>query len=287
MKFRWKDFVTFNADGGGADGGGAPGTGAGAGAPAGTLADAAARIVATQGDGQQSGNGQPPANGQQQSNAPQQNGQQQNGQQSQAYYPDGLPDGFRGTNDRETIDKLFGDINGRPKPPASPKDYKYEFGKEFTEKFGDLKDDPVLPMWSEIAHELGLGNKQAQDVVPKFYDKLAEAGLIAKPVDVNEELAKLEPNEPDLVRRTAKGAQRVNAIATTLKGLEARGVLTKADNLRLGIMMMDAANVTAFEKVLKLLPAEHGLQNGGAPTDGRTPYQKQLDAFYPSMSKTN
>lgn len=279
MKFRWKDLVAFEADGAAGGGaaaangsGGGSGAGAGAAAAGGNLADAAARIVAAQGDGQQSGNGQ------------QQNGQQQQ-QQTQSYYPEGLPDGFRGANDRETIDKLFGDINGRPKPPATAKDYKYEFAKEFTEKFGDLKDDAVLPMWSEIAHKYKIPNDVAQGVVTDLYDGLAKEGLIAKPVDVNEELAKLEPNETDPVRRTAKGAQRVNAIATTLKGLETRGVLSKADNLRLGIMMMDAANVTAFEKILKLLPAEHGLQNGGAPTDGRSAYQKQLDAFYPSMKQ--
>lgn len=288
MKIFWKDLVAFSPDGGGAgaaagggasggqsDGGGQQNGGQqGGGSQGGNLADAAARAAANQ----------QPANGQQQ-----QNGQQQaNGQQaSQAYYPEGLPDTFRGTNDRETIDKLAKDIADRPKPPAAAKDYKYEFTEDFTKKYGDLKDDPVLPMFNEVAHKHGLSNKAAQGIVTDLFDGLAKAGLIPEAIDMDKELLKLEPNEPDPVRRATKAGQRVTAIATTLKGLETRGVLTKADNARLSLMFMDAANVAAFEKVMKLIPAEHGMQGGGTTPDGRSPYQKQLDAFYPSMTKTN
>lgn len=266
MKFLLQDLVAWNLESSGAAGGGGaadPGAGgggqpaAGAGGGQGNdLAAAAARALAGQGGGQQQE--QPPGGGGQQ-----QQQQQQQQQTPQAYYPQDLPDTFRGTNDRETIDKLYGEISSRPKPPAAAKDYKYEFGDDFTKKFGDLKDDPVLPMWSEIAHEIGLDNKTAQDVVPKLYEKLTKAGLIPEPVDMDKELLKLEPDEKDPVRRTAKAATRVTAIANTLKGLETRGILNKTDMLRLGVMYSDAANVAAFEKIMKLLPAEHGPQGGG------------------------
>lgn len=265
MKFRFKDLVAFNLDGGaggGGSGGGAGGSGggqqpSGGGGPE-SLAAAAARIEAPAGGGQgQQQNQQQPGGQQQQQPNP---GQQQT---PQAYYPENLPDTFRGTNDRETIDKLYGEISGRPKPPATAKDYKYEFAEDFTKKFGDLKDDPVLPMWSELAHELGLSNQQAQDVVPKLFEKLTKAGIIPEPVDTKAEMAKLEPNEKDPVRQQAKAAARVNALARTLQGLETRGILNKADMLRTSIVLLDAANVSAFEKIFKLLPAEHGLQGGG------------------------
>ncbi|WP_414462954.1 hypothetical protein [Hyphomicrobium sp. DY-1] len=274
MKIFWKHLVVFNLDaGGGAAGGGASGAAgagaggaaAGSGAPSDLAAAAAAHAAANPPSGQAQGQGQ--------------------GQQSQAYYPENLPDTFRGANDRETIDKLYGDIANRPKAPASAKDYKFEFASEFTDKFGDMKSDPVLPIWSEIAHEIGLSNEQAQSVVPKLFEKMAKAGLIPEPIDINAEMQKLEPNETDPVRRTAKAAARVNAIAGTLKGLETRGILTKADASRLSVMFADAANVAAFEKIIKLLPAEHGLQNGGQASDGLTPQDKAMRSLYPSMFK--
>lgn len=268
MRIFWKDLVMFNAEGGAGGGGGAGDGGQGGGQSQG----AGGQSQGGDGGSQQQSSGAPKnlleaaqraASGQQ-GDGQQQQQQQSGGQQTQqAYYPQDLPQNFRGTNDRETIDKLYGEISSRPKPPATAKDYKYEFDDGFTKKFGDLKDDPVLPIWSEIMHELGVDNKTAQAVVPKMFEKLAEAGLIPEPFNEEKEFALLEPGEKDPTRRKAKATARVNAVATKLQGLETRKVLTKADNARLSIMMLDAANITAFEKVMNLIPGEHGLQGGG------------------------
>jgi len=276
MKFRFHDMIAFNLEGGGgaaASGGDSGNNGGGApqGAASGgdNLASAAARAAAAASPG---GQQQQQSGGQEPQQQQQSGGEQQNGQQPKAYYPENLPEALRGTNDRETIDKLCGEVASRPKPPATAKDYKYEFEKDFTDKFGDLKDDPVLPMWSEIALELGLDNKTAQAVVPKLFDKLAKAGLIAPPVDMDKELLKLEPNETDPVRRASKAATRVNAIGTKLQGLQTRGILNKTDMVRLSTMYLDADAVMTYEKIINLIPDEHGLQSvhGAGPGGGET-----------------
>ena len=272
-------YRVFNLDGGTGGAGAAAGAGAGDGGAGGSssagaspgggggdLASRAAQIASgqgAQGQGQQ-GNAQP---GQ---------GQPAQGQQSQQaadgkgglYTPEGLAENYRGKTDQETIDKLLADVNGRPKPPAKPSDYKFQPGEDFSKKFGDLKDDPVLPAWAEVAHELGLDNKQFQDAVPKLYEKLSKAGLIEGPVDYDAELEKLAPKEGDKGQRIIKAADRVNAISSFVRGLETRKEITREEATLLSTMYHNAAAVTAFEKVLAAARrGEHGLQGGGQGYD--------------------
>lgn len=214
----------------------------------------------------------------------QQQQQQQPAQQGQAYYPEGLAEAMRGKSDRETIDKLYADISGRPRAPEKATDYKLELPAEFVEKFGDLKSDPVLPIWRQVSHELGLSNSQFQEVIPKLYSALDKAGLIDKPIDFDAEARKLEPSIPDRHTRIAKVAERVGRMSNLVRSLETRGVITKQEAGILSGMYVNADAVSAFEKVLALIPAEKGLQGGGtASGQGGTAHERALRAFYPSM----
>jgi hypothetical protein len=67
-----------------------------------------------------------------------------------AYWPEGLPEtlaGFKGATDRETIDKLAGELKGLPRAPAKPDDYKLSLPEAFTKRYGDLSNDEVMPIW--------------------------------------------------------------------------------------------------------------------------------------------
>ena len=281
MKIQLRDLIAFNLDAGGGAGGGA----AGGGQPSGGAPTGGA--PSQQPSGQQpSAGSQFAAHLQQQPGAQGQGTPQGSSQQPPAaYYPEGLADNFRGANDRETIDKLFADFKGRPTAPAKAADYKLELGQDFTAKFGDLKDDPVVGIWRDVAHKIGLSNQQFTNVIPEIYAGLEKAGLIEKPTDFNAEAAKLAPGVVDVLQRNAKAAERVNGVANVVKNLEAKGQISKADAVILSGMYANADAVAAFEKIIALIPKELGLQSGGQgqASDTRTPYQKALASMYPSM----
>jgi hypothetical protein len=243
------DLLAFEGDAGGA-------AGAGAGAPAaGGLAAAAAAAAAAAGGGTpgagDGGAGGPPA-------------AQNNGS---LYFPDGMPDTYRGTTVNETIDKLWGDINGRPKPPAKPEEYKLELSPELQKKFGDLTDDKVLPIWRETAHELGLNDAQFQGAFVKLYDKMEKAGLIEQAPDYAAEFEKLQPKTGDTRTRAVAAMNRVNDATAFVKGLETRAGFGKQHLAMLASLVETAAGVETIEGIMKLTSSP-GIVGGGTAGDG-------------------
>lgn len=253
---------TFNLDGGGTGGtaGGAAGAGGdgggGGGAQPGTggqsLSQQVGALAGAQGDGGPAKE-QPPAGQGQQPPAP-----------GSAYYPEGLPDTFRGLSDKETIDKLYADYSGRPKPPAADKDYKFEPSQDFVKSYGDLKDDPALPVFRKIAHKNGLDQGQFNAMIQDVYQEFEKSGLIEGPLDAEAEVAKLAGDKGAARDRYVKAHQRIAAVEQFVKGLQTRGEITKNDAVILGSMAASADAVIAFEKIMRLIPGEHGLQTGGA-----------------------
>lgn len=273
-RYSFGALCAFNLDSGGGDGGGTP---AAAGAPQ-NLSQAAEAVAAAAG-GQQ-GNEQPPS-GQQNGQQPPTNVQQGN---AQAYHPEGLADAFKGATDKETIDKLAGELAKQPKPPASPKDYTFSPGEDFIKKHGDLKDDPVLPLWREVAHELGVDQKTFEQAVPKLYDKLEKAGLIEPPIDWMKEVGKLEPSSGDPKERSIKAMQRVKAVESQLDGLVSRGLISKDDRAIASIAYFNADHVKTFEKIFALIPQQVGSQGGGQPQQSQaTDHERAMRALFPSM----
>lgn len=252
---------TFSLDGGGT--GGAPGGAAGAGgdggsggAPAASGAPSLSQQIAARAG--QDGAGGTPAQQQHPAGAGQQPGA------GGAYYPEGLPDTFRGLSDKETIDKLYADYSGRPKPPAADKDYKFEPSQDFVKSYGDLKDDPALPVFRKIAHKHGLDQGQFNAMIQDVYQEFEKSGLIEGPLDAEAEVAKLAGDKGAARDRYVKAHQRIAAVEQFVKGLQTRGEITKNDAVILGSMAASADAVIAFEKIMRLIPGEHGLQTGGA-----------------------
>lgn len=252
---------TFNLDGGGAGAGGSPGAGgSGGGSPA----------AGGQGGGE-GGGGSPAAGGSSLAEQiAQRAGQQPDGQPGQqsvsgtAYYPDGMPDSFRGMSDKETIDKLYADYSGRPKAPAADKDYKFAPSDDFAKSYGDLKDDPALPVFRKIAHKYQLPQEAFNGMIQDVYQEFEKAGLIEGPLDAEAEVTKLAGDKGAARDRYVKAHQRISAVEQFVRGLQTKGEITKADAVILGSMASSADAVVAFEKIMRLIPGEHGLQSGGS-----------------------
>jgi hypothetical protein len=201
------------------------------------------------------------------------------------YVPEGLAETLRGKTDRETIDKLAAEIGKRGAPPAKPEEYQLELSPEMAKIYGDMKDDPVLPLFRQVAHKHGLDNKTFNGLFSDLHQEMAKAGLI-EDIDDDAELAKLEPKSGDPAARRAEASKRLNATYGQLKGFVTRGVLSAAEFKALSASLVVGEGVLGLEKILKLLPAEHGLQPGGAPAaDGMTEHERALRTMYPTMFK--
>lgn len=189
-------------------------------------------------------------------------GQSTPGASGAPYAPEGLPEQFRGQSERETIDKLYAAVAGRPKPPATPKDYKLELSAEMQAKFGDLRDDKVLPLWGEVAHELGLDNAGYSQAFEKLYVKMDRAGLIDHGPDYQAELEKLKPARGSDVERLRGASRRINEASAFVKGLEGKGALSKTQAAILTAVMDTADGVMTMEALAKAMGGT-GIVGGG------------------------
>lgn len=182
------------------------------------------------------------------------------------YTPEGLAESFRGKTDQETIDKLLAEVSSRGQVPAAAKDYTFTPSEKFKAARGDLKDDPFIPIWQQIAYEEKLTSTQYSNVIQKIYEGMENAGMLEKPMDWDAELSKLAPKDADPRDREIKAAARVYALSGLIKGLETRKEITKAEAVLLSSIYASASSVVAFEKLFEAVKrgSEHGVQPGGA-----------------------
>lgn len=198
------------------------------------------------------------------------------------YYPEGLAESYRGKTDKETLDKLHQDIVSRPKAPEKPEGYTLELPDPLKARFGDLKDDPVLPMWQRVAHKNGLDQKAYQGAFVDLYTEMEKAGLV---VDGKGELKKLEPKEGDEVQRAAAAKQRVATATGFGKALVARHGFSDGEGAALAELAATANGVTLIEKLMAKF-GETGVTVGGTPAGAvGTAYEQQVAAMYPSLTK--
>lgn len=268
------DFARFSADAGGAgggdggaggaaaggDGGGGKGAAADGGAAKGAdgrpdnkLAAAAADVLKNAGVGKPNGAaGDPPAAG-------------------TPYHPDGLAETYKGKTDRETIDALAKAVGAREGPPAKPDDYALELPADFVKKYGDLNDDPVLPIAREVLHKHGVSQKEFSGIFNDLYAAMAEKGVLEPAIDPYEVMDKLAPKSGDPNRRKAEGAQRITGALDSVDRLVTRGELTRTEGNILMAGGVTAEGIMLIEKIAKRY-GEHGVQVGGAsaPSAGYT-----------------
>lgn len=189
------------------------------------------------------------------------------GDKPKSYFPQGLRPEWQGATERETLDNIAKELGSRPKAPEKPEGYELKFSDDFSKRYGDLKDDPVLAKLKPVFHKLGLPNEAVSDIIQTTHAALAEAGLVDDPVHLGKELEKLMPASGDPQHRKSAAAARVNAAADWVEGLSARGTLTKDQAAKLSGLVMDATGVETLEVLMKM-GREHGLQPGGEGARG-------------------
>jgi len=204
----------------------------------------------------------------------------------EVYWPESAPEHLaelKGQNNQETIANLASKLSEQPQPPEAPDGYELSLPDDFKEKFGDLSDDQVLPIWREIAHKHGLSNEQFNGAIAELYAQVSENGLLDEPINVEEELRRLAPGVSDPVQARGQAAKRVNAAIDQVQGLVKRGILNRAEGNVVTALAASAEGVVALEKLLTLA-TEHGLQGGGQGGDGLDERDRRLQSLFPSMS---
>lgn len=225
------------------------------------------------------------AQGQQQQQGQQQGQQQQQQQVTTPYVPEGLPKELAGKTERETLDNLWKAHSSLPKPPETPDGYTYQVPKDL-EGFIKPDSDPVMQGLREFGHKLGLTQTQYEGLINEMTRAEIKAGRLAKPVDIADVFAELGEGGGDRAGQVGKGQGRVRAIVDQIDGLTTRQQLSKDDAKALKVALSDAPTTRAIERVLALLPKEHGIQNGGQPggvADQGTDLERRLVAMYPTM----
>jgi hypothetical protein len=200
-----------------------------------------------------------------------------------AYLPEGLADQYKGASDKETIDKLWADISGRPKAPEKPGDYKLELPEALKGKI-DPQNDAVLPAFREIAHRHGLDNNAFNAAIVGLYEAVGKSEQVA----INAEFEALgQGRGSDQAARVEAGLARFTAVQQQLQIVAQRnGIAAELVGEMIG-SMSSARSVQAMEAFLRLVPSETGPQGGGTP--GGQPQtsnvERSLRAMYPSMFK--
>lgn len=205
------------------------------------------------------------------------------------YFPQGLDPAWKGASERETLDKIAKHWGERPRPPEKPEGYELKLSEDMTKRFPNLtKDDRALPIYRQIAHEIGMTGDQFNGFLEKFHTGMAKAGLIDDPVQVDAQLESLARSQAgDAKQRRADGAQRVNSAVASISALVTRDVLTEMEAAAFINLATDVHGVTGIEKIISKLGKEHGVQvggQGGGGSDLSDPAE-QARLMYPNSQK--
>lgn len=128
-----------------------------------------------------------------------------------AYRPEGLPEHLAGTDDKETIDRLFRAFDGfrksqgdRGEVPAEPKAYAYEPSETVKPYAAGFESDAFFGKVKERAHQLGMGQKQFQTFIDGVLSDMIGGGFVEDPFNPDAERAALVPDVTDPKERSAR-----------------------------------------------------------------------------------
>lgn len=140
---------------------------------------------------------------------------------AELHFPEGLPDHFKGANDRETIDRLAGawkDYRSRDAGkdlPENPEGYlslegiddkAFQLDERFKPHFEGFANDPGMKAAAAIAQKHGVSRPAFLEAMQASMSALSEAGLLEPMLDFDAERAALLP---DAARSLAKDQQDV------------------------------------------------------------------------------
>jgi hypothetical protein len=216
---------------------------------------------------------------------------QAQGQAAEAYFPKGLDDKWKGKSERETLDNIAKYWAERPRAPETAAGYKLDLAPEVAKRFGDLNNDPAFAIMREVAHAAGVDNDLLGKLFVGTYAKLVDGGLMPKPIDWDAEAMKLAPaGERDRAAGIKAAGVRLTEIGSRIAGLESAKHLDSAEaNALMRTINESAAGAVAVEKMLALLPKEHGVQAGGIQGGGQSapadPMLARAQRMFPSHAQ--
>ncbi|MGY3392939.1 hypothetical protein ACVWW6_005530 [Bradyrhizobium sp. USDA 3311] len=238
------------AGGGGAGGGGAGGGGAGGG---GSNNGGGAGSGGGAGGGQSGGGGGAPS----------------------PYRPDGLPDHFAGTSDKDTIDKLFTAVNGfRSKQgeagavPEKAEGYVLQASDKLKPYVTNFDKDPVYAKTREIAHKAGMTDKTFNAFLGPLLENLVEGGLVAAPIDPKAVLKGMAPAEMANAsddEKIAAGSKRVTDNIAWADGAKASKALPEDIAT---FLATSAADNAAANKLIEWLRGSNNETRPALPSGG-------------------
>jgi hypothetical protein len=195
-----------------------------------------------------------------------------------AYFPEGIPDNWRGENDQGTIDTLFGVAKGyrdaeakRPPVLKSIDDIQFEPGDAIAPYIHD-QSDPVMTAYKAAAVKHGLNADQFAGVINETLGTLVTDGLIAAPFNPQKELDSLGEAMGLDRAGVARMATDMDAFATGLAG-QLEGVPEQhreAVRERIAEMADDHIGIMALNAL------QQRLQKGGLRVEGGTVQQGDL-----------
>jgi hypothetical protein len=211
---------------------------------------------------------------------------------AEAYFPEGLADNLKGTNDRETIDKLAGALKGyrerdtHKDVPEAPEGYfsidgipeqAFKLDDRFKAHFENFGTDPGMKAAAAIAQKHGVSRPVFLEAMQASMSALSEAGILEPMLDTEAERAALLPethkNAPKAEQDKAIDA-RMNDNLAFLDLMASNKGLPKEAAEYASLMLADSAKGHQFLEWLRgsiqggdgTGPGAHGGNGGGSIT---------------------
>jgi hypothetical protein len=191
--------------------------------------------------------------------------------------PDGYPDHLKAGSLAEFADKLGADWKGlrdkvatAPQPAKSIDDYKYEPSDKAKPFVGDLAKDQTYQVAQKAALAAGLPADSFAKFVGAFHDDLADAGLLAKPLDVRAEALAflgMENSPLDEEGVLKQLAPVVEPIFLFIDKVATDAQLPKGAKAA-AMALMDTADGMRFMAAMQKAAARQGITPGGEGGDG-------------------
>ncbi len=175
------------------------------------------------------------------------------------YFPEGMPDPWKGGNDVETIDKLYGAAKGmrdqiatRGTIPKEAKGYDIKFSDKASPYLSPADDDKVLGTIRDLALKHQFTDKQ-MPFFGDFVDALIDSGAIQKPMSGEQVLTELAGPEfkgtPDEAKTA--GQQRLTKAQAWIDGLTDKKGFTQGERDQLAAVATTLDGVSVIEKFMK------------------------------------
>lgn len=165
------------------------------------------------------------------------------------YRPDGLPDHLYGSNDQDTLNKLFKAYDGsrqtiaqRGEVPKDPAGYQFEPVEAVKPYAAALDNDPFWGKVKGFAHQAGLPTKAFNAFMNGVMGEMIASELVAEPFNADKERAALVPSEQDPAKRSVEADRIVRENIERVKSWGAQGLPADVQTYLLSGMDRAAVN---------------------------------------------